>query len=248
MTRLHLLGTGAPASDPHRTTTMLSISDKFGSVLIDCGGDALQRAMMVGIEVGDIKTMILTHEHPDHVGGWPLFLEKIWLHGQTPSFSVYGPAPALEQARKNFAAYDTSNWAGLPDVAWRAVPLDPKSHFLTIGPLRFSSTPTTHAVPCVAIRVDNTATGGSMCYSADTTPSDDVAELATGCHILVHEASGDNPVHSSAEDAARIARRAGCKRLILVHLPMGMTDDDLGDARAIFPDVSLGEELGEYTF
>jgi len=67
--KLHLLGTGAGATDAHRTTTMIAVSTATDAVLVDGGGDVLQRAMQAGIPVENIRAVILTHEHPDHVGG-----------------------------------------------------------------------------------------------------------------------------------------------------------------------------------
>lgn len=246
--KVHLLGTGAPASDAHRTTTMVAFSTETDAVLVDCGGDVLQRAMQSGIPVDQIRAVILTHEHPDHVGGWPLFLEKIWLHGRSDPIEVYGPEMALDQARRCFSVFDTSRWEGLPTVKWIAVPLEEDLHFLEIGPLRFKASPGNHGVPVMGLRVDNIKTGGSVCYSSDTKPSESIVRLASGCTILVHEASGDNPVHSTPEQAAQIAHDAKCGRLVLVHLPPSMTDEDLTPARSIFPSVELGEELGFLLF
>jgi ribonuclease Z len=72
-------------------------------------------------------------------------------------------------------------------------------------------------------------------------------ELAREADLLVHEANGAIPgVHSSAEEAAQVAARAGAHRLLLVHLPPGLTDDALTDARSWFTNTELGDELGVY--
>lgn len=246
--KLHLLGTGAGATDAHRTTTMVAFSTADEAVLVDCGGDVLQRAMQAGIPVGNISAVILTHEHPDHVGGWALFVEKVWLNGRRHPIPVYGPAEALDQAERTFATYNTSGWTGLPEAIMHTVPMEEGFEFLRLGPLRFKSTPGNHGVPSIAVRVDNVDSGQSVCYSSDTRPSEEISRLASGCYILVHEANGENPVHSTPEQAARIARESACQRLVLVHLPAGMTDEHLSDARTVFPTIELGEELAEYAF
>ena len=84
---LHLLGTGAGYSEPHRTTTMLALSDhkqtdKENLLIIDCGGDVIQRVLAAGLNPFALKHLILTHAHPDHLSGFPLFMEKIWLAGR----------------------------------------------------------------------------------------------------------------------------------------------------------------------
>src|SRR4051794_752484 len=82
MATLHLLGTGAALSEPHRTTTMLAIDDSVSAVVVDCGGDVVQRLLAAGIPVGRISALIVTHEHPDHVGGFALLMERLWLAGR----------------------------------------------------------------------------------------------------------------------------------------------------------------------
>jgi len=248
MATLHLLGTGAPASDPHRTTTMLAFETDDRAVLIDCGADVIHRALRAGLRVDQIAALILTHEHPDHVGGFSLFVEKMWLFGRSESIPVYGPQAALDQARGNFESYNTERWEAIPDLEWHPISLDEGAAFLEVDELAFSSSPTDHGVPCVAVRVDNRRTGASICYSSDTRPCESVIRLSTGCDILVHEAGGDNPVHTTIDQAAEVAHRAGCPRLILVHLPEGHTEADLVNARKLVGDVSLGEEMGSVGF
>src|SRR5688572_14593911 len=109
MATLHLLGTGAAFSDASRTTTMLAFAGET-VIVVDCGGDVVQRLLAAQIDLERIEALILTHEHPDHVGGFPLFMEKIWLSGRRRPIHVLGPDAALEQAKKIFGAFNTSGW------------------------------------------------------------------------------------------------------------------------------------------
>ena len=69
MPTLHLLGTGAALSDPHRTTTMLAFQGNGSVIVVDCGGDVVQRLMQAGVPLDQIEALIVTHEHADHAGG-----------------------------------------------------------------------------------------------------------------------------------------------------------------------------------
>src|SRR5690625_115438 len=102
MPTLYLLGTGAAVSDAHRTTTMLAVSDGASTIAVDCGGDVIQRMMAAGIDVDTLDALIVTHEHPDHVSGFPLFMEKIWLLGRRRPIAVYGIREAIDQATRCF--------------------------------------------------------------------------------------------------------------------------------------------------
>ena len=54
MATLHLLGTGAAYSDPTRTTTMLAFRQDRSCLMVDCGGDAIQRLLASGIDPATI--------------------------------------------------------------------------------------------------------------------------------------------------------------------------------------------------
>ena len=97
--------------------------------------------------------------------------------------------------------------------------------------------------PALAYRFDTP--GGSVVFSGDTGPCDNVRRLAAGADVLVHEAidlewmaervnhlpNRDavmghlGRAHCPPEDAGRIAAQAGVRTLVLSHLVPG--DDDV---------------------
>jgi ribonuclease Z len=245
---LHLLGTGAAVSDPHRTTTMLAFTDEGDTLVVDCGGDVVQRLLEGGIDLDTISALIITHEHPDHVSGFPLFMEKIWLAGRQRAIPVYGIRQALDQARRCFETFDTSGWTGMPELQWNEVALEERTPVLENETWTVSASPGRHSVPVVGLRVTHRSSGRTVAYSCDTEPVPEIARLAEGADILIHEATGQGYGHASPEEAAEIAERAGAGRLLLVHLPPGLRDSDLETARRAFENVELGKEQGRYAF
>lgn len=248
MATLHLLGTGAGFSDAHRTTTMLAFAGADSTLVVDCGGDVVQRMLAAGIDLTTLSALILTHEHIDHVGGFPLFMERIWLGGRRDPIPVYGIEPALDQARRCFESFDTSRWEGLPEIHWTPFPEDEETLVLADAAWEVTASPGIHSVPVVGLRVENRRSGGVAAYSCDTERSPAIARLAHQTDILVHEATGDFPGHSTAAQAAEVATQAEVGRLILVHLPPGLSEDDLEEARQTFAKTEIGEELGAYAF
>ena len=249
MGTLHLLGTGAALSDSARTTTMLALEGRASLYLVDCGGDAAQRALASGLDLTRVEGLIVTHEHADHVGGFPLLMERLWLAGQTEPFPVYGNASALKQVERLDAAFDTSNWPDYPSLDLREVGAEERALVLQDDDLTVYASHGTHAVPCIGLRVERRG-GGVVAYSSDTAPSAAIVRLAESADVLVHEATGDGPGHSSAAGAARVAREAGVGRLVLVHL--GPQPDGgealLAEARAVFPATELGHDGARYEF
>ncbi len=242
----YLLGTGAAVSDAHRTTTMIAVEEADRLVLVDCGGDAFQRILAAGLDPAKLDAIILTHEHPDHISGYPLLIEKLWLFGRREVIPIFGPAPTLEIARTVFDAFTTSTWDGLPERTYHDVAFEPGAEVLRTEHLLITATPVDHPVPTIGLRFENIS-GAVLAYSCDTARCSGVADLAKDADVLIHEATGSIPhVHSSPEEAAETASEAGVGSLILVHLSPGITDEDLAGARQIFERTELGEELGSY--
>jgi len=248
MPTLHLLGTGAAISDGSRTTTMLAFESDGHSVVVDCGGDVVQRLLAHELSLEKIEALILTHEHPDHVAGFPLFMERIWLSGRSAPIPVLGPEPALSQARRCFETFDTSGWEGLPEIEWQTVALSEGAPVLRNGRWRITASPGDHSVPVIGVRVE-AAGGGSVAYSCDTAYSEAIVRLAKDARILVHEAAPEEmPGHSTVEEAARAAQQAGAERLVMVHLPPGVSDEDLEAGRKFFSDLEFGRDGASYRF
>lgn len=245
--KLYLLGTGAAISDAHRTTTMLALEHADGGlIVVDCGGDVFQRLLACDLDPDGIEALILTHEHPDHISGFPLLIEKLWLYKRRRPLPIYGPKAALDIARTIFDAFDTSGWEGVPEREWNVVPMEPETELLQTDHWKVISSPVEHPVPTIGLRVES-SNGATFAYSCDTAPSSNVVELARDVDLLVHEANGHLPgVHSSASEAGEIAARAGAARVLLVHLPPDLGDEELETARKWTTQVEIGRELGVY--
>lgn len=92
----------------------------------------------------------------------------------------------------------------------------------------------------------------SYAYCSDTMFNPAVAESVRGVDLLYHEATygdelavkGDERGHSTASEAAEIARLAGAKRLLIGHYSSRYNDtvELLQQARAVFPDTIAATE------
>jgi ribonuclease Z len=226
---------------------MLALEEPGRVLLIDCGGDVIQRTQAAGLGLGAICGIFITHEHPDHVSGFPLFIEKIWLAGRSLPVEVYGIEPAIEQARRTLGAFDTSRW-DLPEIRFHPVEHRESAPVIADSDWVITASPGVHGVPVVGLRFESRRTGATAAYSCDTEPCEAIERLAAGCDLLIHEANGPVRGHSSAEAAAGVAHRAGVRRLVLVHLPAGTRDEDLAAARRSHPGVRYGQELDVLEF
>ena len=228
---------------------MLAVENENGILLVDCGGDSLQRLVASGGDPNRIQALIVTHEHPDHVSGFPLLMEKLWLYGRREPLDVYGIEPAISQARRAHDSFVTSDWPGYPEIRYHPVEQVEDALVLERAGWRVTASPGEHAVPVVGLRFQDTE-GGIVSYSCDTSYSEVITRLARNAVILVHEATGSGPGHSSASEAARVALGAGAQKLLLVHLPPAdqLGERELSEAREIFADTEKGVEGGRYDF
>lgn len=93
-------------------------------------------------------------------------------------------------------------------------------------------------------------------YCSDTQFSEDVIELVRGVDLLYHEttfqsdraALAKQTMHSTATDAATVAKRAGVKKLLIGHFSSRYPSSNgfLREARNIFPNTEIGRELTTY--
>ncbi len=95
--------------------------------------------------------------------------------------------------------------------------------------------------------------GRTLVYSGDTRPCRGVLEAARGADLLIHEATfgsdeRDRAIetgHSTAGEAAELARDAGVKRLVLTHISARYSRDApelVAEAAAIFPSVTIARD------
>ncbi len=93
----------------------------------------------------------------------------------------------------------------------------------------------------------------SYAYCSDTAYMPQLHKQLLGVSLLYHESTygKDNKAnarkyfHSTAADAARVARDAGVGRLLLGHYSARYEDEKvlLNEAKAVFPDVELADEM-----
>jgi len=87
------------------------------------------------------------------------------------------------------------------------------------GGLSWRSAVNGHPQRDLAVRID--ADGKSIFYSGDGHWTDETLSLARGSDLVIHEAyrlDTDTPGHGNISDSIDFARRAGARRLALVHI------------------------------
>ncbi|MEO9321138.1 MAG: ribonuclease Z [Nitrososphaera sp.] len=99
--------------------------------------------------------------------------------------------------------------------------------------------------------------GRKICISGDTRPTDELAAFFDAADVLVHESTystekQDKAIeyfHSTAREAAAIAKRANVKKLFLTHFSARYDETELllKEALSVHPDVTAADDLMEVT-
>jgi ribonuclease Z len=224
------LGTGSAMPPRDRGNTAFTVRTEHLLFLADAGPSIFGDLQRAGIEPSQIDAIFLSHGHADHILGFPQLALLQKFVTKEPPLRIYC-TPAVREAICKITDMTFPEASDvLPKFDWIELAEGPRqSHDLTddiqlttelvFGP---------PYMPVLGLRLDFFDKGVALGFSADTAPSDTVASLATGCDLLIHEASFSATMqpntspelffHSDARQAGQIAARAGVKRLALVHL------------------------------
>ena len=217
MPDLIVLGSAHAIPDEKHENTHLALIGQKHRVLVDCAGNPVVRLQQAGIELNTITDIFLTHFHPDHVSGVPSLLMSMWLLGRRAPLDIYGLHYTLDRIEKLMGFYEWEQWPDFFPVVFHRLPNERHTLAFNSAEFQIFTSPVNHLIPAIGLRIEVAETGGVVAYSCDTQPCDAVVEFARCADILIHEATGEHPGHSSASQAGRIAAQAKVGSLYLIH-------------------------------
>lgn len=267
--KITLLGTGSPIPDPQRAGAATLVQGDGTTVLADCGRGVLMRLAAAGVLPPMLDALLVTHLHSDHITDLNDVITTQWVMSGAPApLRVYGPHGTrhVVDATLDALAHDVEyRLAHHADLTWRPVvevtEVEPGDTF-TAGSARVRVAATDHrpVEPSVAYRVEQD--GRSVVLGGDGVPCATLDEVCAGADAYVQTVLRADVVrnvpnarfqdildyHSSVEDAARTAARAGVGALVLTHyipaLPAGSEDEWRALAAEHFDGtVVLGDDL-----
>lgn len=237
MAKLIVLGSSNAVPTRNHENTHLALLCQNRTVLIDCVSNPMVRLEQAGIDPSTVTDLILTHFHPDHVSGVPLLLMDLWLIGRSEPLNIYGLDYTLDRVKAMMNLYGWSDWPDFYPVNFCRVELAEMALVLDADDICVTATPVRHFLPNIGLRIELKAERKSIVYSCDTEYCAEVERLAQGADVLLHEAAGALPGHSSAAQAGDVARRAEVGALYLIHYPTGRfaLSDLVAEAKMRFP-------------
>jgi ribonuclease Z len=241
--RVTLLGTGVPTPRPDRfgPSTLIEAGDQ--KLLVDAGRGATIRLYQLGVPIGRIDALLLTHYHSDHTVGIP----DLWLTGWLQShfaarsapFRVIGPIGAanlmshLEKAYALDIKIRIKDEKLPPDGAGIAVQeFDRDGVVHDRGGVRVIAFEVDHGdviKPAYGYRIEYG--GRTVVISGDTRYNENVVKHGAGADLLIHEVAIVRPElasepyiqrimahHTTAREAGMIFSRTQPKVAVYTHL------------------------------
>jgi len=248
-TRLILLGTkGGPrvASGRANPANVVVVNDR--PYVIDCGYGVTRQLIEAGIPLQQVRTILITHHHSDHILELGPLLYNIWACGLHGPIDVWGPPP-LQQIIDGFfqsMMYDIDiriedeERADLRKLVrvheFEAPGVMFETNGVRVSAIKVRHPPLTRAY---AYRFD--AHDRSIVLSGDTTFFPGMLAFAKGADVLLHEVMYLDGIdrliarlpnvtrlrehlvaaHTTTREVGKVAAGAGVKTLVLNHFVPG---------------------------
>jgi ribonuclease BN (tRNA processing enzyme) len=244
------LGTSDGLPSPDRRHASLLVKFATRTILLDCGEPCGHTLKQMGENFDAIDTIFISHTHSDHVGGFPMLLQSMWLERRRRPLTVWMPGHAIRLLCAWLdACYLFERVLGFP-VKWVAIDKQPA---LRCGPVQLRVFRTTHlgavrkqfgvshpAIKFGAFSLLATGAGKRLAYSADMGAPQDLQTLcAKPLDLLVVELAHLQPralfEFLQSKDVRRVAvthmGRAARARLAEVR---GLARKELGPRKTHF--------------
>jgi ribonuclease Z len=267
--RITLLGTGSPIPDPQRGGPATLVESRDATVLVDCGRGVLMRMAARGVLPPMLDAVLVTHLHSDHLTDLNDVITTHWVMCAEPKpIRLFGP-PRLQEVVDGLLAM-----LG-PDIEYRLAHHDdltsgpivevnevkPGDAFeLNATLVRVGQTDHRPVEPTVSFRVEDAEK--AVVLGGDGVPCDGLDETCRDADAYVQTVLREDIVkmvpnprfqeildyHSSVQDAAKTATRAGVKTLVLTHYIPGIAAGAEDEWRALAAehfagDIVLGDDL-----
>ncbi|HEX2767076.1 MAG TPA: MBL fold metallo-hydrolase [Candidatus Limnocylindria bacterium] len=223
--RLTVLGRSPASPNPGEACAGYLVEGGGGRVLLDIGPGVVAQ-LLRHHHPDELDAVVVSHMHADHM------LDLVTLRYVYPwrarpkeqRLRVIMPPGSADQLLD--LAKGVGNARHFEDT-FRVSEHDGRNP-AQLGGLTLTPIETVHYIPCWGFRVE--ADGRRLGYTADTGPTDSVAEIGDGADLLLSEATlrsldedarpPERRGHLTPAEAGAYARDAGAKRLLLTHLPI----------------------------
>lgn len=254
---LTILGCGSaiPTFQQSPSGQVLDMCDK--SFLIDCG-EGVQLAMRrLGVRTHRLYNVFISHLHGDHCFGLIGLISTLSMMKRTQPLHIYAHAD-LEKLLRPWLDYHCEGMSY--EVVFHSI--NPRKHEVIYEDrtVTVESIPLKHSVPTCGFlfieRHRDTEPRKRYAYCSDTMYTEKIVPWLAGVETLYHESTFIDEcadrcrqvMHSTARQAAEMAKLCGAKQLIIGHYSARIEDHSLfeNEAKEVFEHTIAAEEGEKY--
>lgn len=239
---VRVLGSADWHQTAHNDHSCYTVSDR---ILIDACPSVVTQLQEAGVDPLDVHLVLVTHMHCDHYMGLAPLMHYWRVCRQTDlsGLTIAGPREAVQDyvdftLRFVFRDKLDACVTRMP----RILPLGEGDTLHHAG-YAVHVHEADHAVPARSYRLVHEESGRSVGFTGDTRYQQSLPGFFRDVDLLLHEVSlGAGPVdpvhnagcrHSSAQEAVRVCRESGARRLLLTHCYEGKRQTALDEARRL---------------
>lgn len=193
-TKLVLLGTAAgPVPGRSREMTSHVMLSNGAAYVLDCGMGVTNQFARTGIPFHALKSIFITHHHPDHNIEYGPLLIVGWIQGLPLDVRAFGPPPLKQMTEDFMRAYKQTVDFWAEDFHMKPLTSVDVQEISAAGPVMQDDNVKVSAIlvehppvkQALAYRFD--FEDRSIAFSGDTAPLEAVAKMAKAADVLVHE-------------------------------------------------------------
>lgn len=198
-----------------RCSALLEIEGK--NILIDAGPDFRYQMLRAGIK--DIRAILLTHEHKDHIGGLDDVRAFNWVkHG---AVDVYADVRTKEVVFKDYSyAFSEYKYPGVPEINMHVI----DAHPFRIDDLEIIPIPVLHhKLPVMGFRIGNFA----YITDANAIPENSMKRLEGIEYMVINALRKESHLsHFTLSQAIEVTEKIGVKEAWVTHIghQMGLAE------------------------
>ncbi len=246
--RLTVLGSAASHAGAGQACAGHLLHSGSTRLLFDIGNGVLANLYKVADPYA-LDAVFVTHNHPDHYVD--LYSMQAMLRyapsGPVEGVPLYLPEGLFERMQLLLSERGAQEFREAFDhrILRAEEPV-------TVGDITVTPHEVDHTQPTFALSARD-ASGACVCYTADTAPGQRALAAATGCRLLLAEATLPEPFagaspHLTARQAGELAAAAGASELAMVHVwPTNDRDAMAREAASVFSGrVSVASEFDTF--
>lgn len=218
--KIVFIGTGNCILDPSRGMPCMALENSDGYYLFDAGSGAIHACIRSGIGLPEIRGVLITHFHVDHVLD---VVQLLWLRHIHNNITG---SPLLIAGPHGTADFITS----LQAAFGRSISQDSSSFMVNeikageeieAGNMKVEAFKTYHTDESICYRI--AIEGKLIACCGDSGPCNGLVEACRNTDLSVLECSYAHasplPTHMGPPECARVASMSKTKHLVLTHLP-----------------------------